>query len=246
MSIIDHAEKEFALLDTDEIDYGDMIPKAALEVLQTIAKQGHSGSSVMMLLHVLTKLIPYGVLSPLTGEDDEWMEIADGKFQNTRRSSVFRCPEEGDYDIEGCLLELPDGTQVSEKLPVTFPYTPSDEPKIIKVNETGDILPQPLEVIIRVHAASAAGQCKNVEVDCIPTAQNPADAAEGEELNDCQTMQFWVASKIYRELQVLTEMMQGKPEEAARAMPQQSIKMGEIHVDDAAPAEPEPHDPEEN
>lgn len=102
------------------------IPEAILELLEVFSKQGHSGMSAPYVARMFAKLALYEPLAPLKGTDDEWVEVADGIFQNKRCSHVFR--ENGQaYDIEGIIFRDPDGTCCTNRdsrVNVTFPYTP--------------------------------------------------------------------------------------------------------------------------
>lgn len=79
---------------------------------------------------VFTKLANFEPLSPLTGEDSEWTEIADGVFQNKRCSHVFKQHDRFGgqaYDIDGKVFREPNGncyTSIDSFVPITFPYVP--------------------------------------------------------------------------------------------------------------------------
>ena len=64
------------------------------------------------------RLIAGKPITPLTGSDDEFTEVADGVFQNKRCSSVFKDPRFHDgklaYDIDA-----PD-----PRAAISFPYWP--------------------------------------------------------------------------------------------------------------------------
>jgi hypothetical protein len=66
----------------------------------------------------LQRLIAGKPLSPLTGVDDEWMEVGDGVFQNIRCSSVFKDPRfhggKLAYNIDAA----------EPRAAITFPYWP--------------------------------------------------------------------------------------------------------------------------
>jgi hypothetical protein len=67
-----------------------------LDLLDTFASEGHSGSSAPYAINLFKKLAMFEPLAPLTGEDWEWNEIADDRtngvtvYQNNRLSSVFK------------------------------------------------------------------------------------------------------------------------------------------------------------
>lgn len=79
--------------------------------------------------------------NPLTGDEDEWVEVADGVFQNNRCSHVFKQNDRFDgqpYDIDAIVFwewhKMDDGemvksyfTNTNSFAPIKFPYTPNTE-----------------------------------------------------------------------------------------------------------------------
>ena len=114
MSIIKQAEAELK-----RINFGEEDTKVMLSILETFFNQWDSGGAVWAVAPILQKCIAGKPLSPLTGEDDEWMDHGDGVFQNIRCSSVFKDPRfhEGKlaYDID---------RKGHERESISFPYTP--------------------------------------------------------------------------------------------------------------------------
>jgi hypothetical protein len=87
----EYAEAELklaGLLDEDS-DYGGMLGRGALEIIDVFRRQGHSGHSAHMMAEILNKLLRYEPLMPLTYAEDEWMEVDTGMWQNRRKSDVF-------------------------------------------------------------------------------------------------------------------------------------------------------------
>lgn len=143
MSIKTHAEQELALIGlgpdcTDEMDKA--MREHILKMVDTFADEGHSGFSASYAIRILEKLLKFEPVTPLTGEDDEWMEIADGTYQNKRCGRVFKKVRETDtivYDIDGRVfwdeyIDEEDFTPyksyytcAESRTPVTFPYTPT-------------------------------------------------------------------------------------------------------------------------
>ena len=129
----EHAKRELAAigykLDDTEDGPNKWIVENLLELLEAFGKQGHSGSSAPYVAKTFAKLALFEPLGPLTGADDEWVEYAEGHFQNKRCSHVFK--ENGvAYDIEGRIFREPNGscyTNFDSRVPVTFPYTPKRE-----------------------------------------------------------------------------------------------------------------------
>lgn len=96
MSLIDHAKAEFVAAGwmneagTFECDMQAAICGDVLELLKVFAKQEHSGSSAPYAVSLFEKLARYQQVAPITGEDWEWAEVADGEWQNKRASNVFK------------------------------------------------------------------------------------------------------------------------------------------------------------
>ena len=91
-SSVYHADGELKLarIHEKDADYGGMLYGAVMELIEVFAKQGHSGASAGRTLALFSKVADYGVLAPLTGQDDEWNEIGNDTFQNNRNSAVFK------------------------------------------------------------------------------------------------------------------------------------------------------------
>jgi hypothetical protein len=141
MSIYDHAERELDLIGmTDDGDMNGMMRKHILHMIEEFAKEGHSGFSASYAIQCLEKLLRFEPLSPLTGEDWEWFDVAEMSsgplWQNVRCSRVFK-DENGAYDINGKVFwEWYTDPETGEKhkshftskdsrVPVTFPYIPT-------------------------------------------------------------------------------------------------------------------------
>ena len=144
MSLLSYAESELNLIGlTEEDDYNAMMRKHILHMVKEFADEGHSGFSAPYAIQILTKLMSFKPLTPLTGEDDEWVEVSqygDGTphYQNKRLSSVFK-DNTGSYDIDGKVFwewyrdedDKPFKsyyTSRDSRVEVTFPYTAPDKP----------------------------------------------------------------------------------------------------------------------
>ena len=100
MSLISFAKEELERIgynpntDPNSEDINDCAVTCILELLETFVKQEHSNFSANYVLKIFNKLVNFKPLSPLTGEDDEWMEICNNKdeiiYQNKRHFSVFK------------------------------------------------------------------------------------------------------------------------------------------------------------
>lgn len=145
MSLVSYAEDELNRIGlTDEDEYNGMMRKHLLHMVGEFANEGHSGFSASYALQCLRKLLNFKPLSPLTGADDEWHDVAEisgvPHYQNKRCSSVFKDGKDGEaYDIDGKVfwewIRTEDGREIKSyytgresRVPVTFPYTVPDEP----------------------------------------------------------------------------------------------------------------------
>jgi hypothetical protein len=128
MSLVEYARAELERANVEE----DVRP-SLLAAVEAFAEYGHSGGSAAVCIQILHDLLQFKPLTPLTGEDDEWMDVAEYGakggvlWQNKRRSTVFK-DAEGAYDID-VIKHYPNGETTSgcpdEGWPrITFPYTP--------------------------------------------------------------------------------------------------------------------------
>jgi hypothetical protein len=151
-NILSHAMRELDLIGMTEDspdEMNQMMRKHILHMMQEFANEGHSGFSASYAINILTKLLDFKPLTPLTGADDEWNEISRSmggniRWQNNRRSSVFKDDNGEVYDIDGKVFWewMPDldengptgkahksyYTSRDSRVPVTFPYTVPDKP----------------------------------------------------------------------------------------------------------------------
>ena len=140
-NLIFHAKNELDAIgmgeDSTEINLS--MRNHLLNMVTEFSKEGHSGFSASYAISLLSKLLNFEPLCPLTGEDSEWVEVAEVSgyplYHNKREGRVFK--EQGvAYDISGIvfydLLEDSDGkdyksyfTNGNSRVNVTFPYTPT-------------------------------------------------------------------------------------------------------------------------
>jgi hypothetical protein len=130
-NLVKHARRELALLRSGEPDdMQDAIERHIFKMLREFSKEGHSGFSAKYTINLLEKLLRFEPVTPLTGSDDEWMEVGDGCFQNRRCGHVFKGEDGRAYDIDGRVFVEPDGaafTSRDSRVYVTFPYVPKTE-----------------------------------------------------------------------------------------------------------------------
>lgn len=136
MALVEYAKSELDRLYRDEeiTDYDQAGRDAVIQLVETFANQGHSGFSANWVLAMAEKLMRFEPLTPLTGEDDEWTDIAEMNgapmWQNNRSPRVFKEGDGQAYDIDGKVFVEPDGTSYTSRdsrVYVTFPYTPTTE-----------------------------------------------------------------------------------------------------------------------
>lgn len=124
------AELERAGLFDKDSDYGGMLGDAVMKMVKVFADEGHSGYSAKMAINLFERVASFEPITPLTGADDEWMEVGEGMFQNVRCSHVFKGPDGQAYDIDGKVFREPSGscyTNGESRVPLTFPCTPKTE-----------------------------------------------------------------------------------------------------------------------
>lgn len=82
----------------------EAINKDILDLVEMFANQGHGGFTANYTINILTKLLKQSFVTPLTGEDDEWIEVTDGVYQNKREGRIFKQDDRFDgkpYYIDG-------------------------------------------------------------------------------------------------------------------------------------------------
>ena len=90
--------------DEEEIKMQKVINENILNLVETFANQGHSGFTANYTINILTKLLKQSFVTPLTGEDDEWIEVTNGVYQNKREGKIFKQDDRFDgkpYYIDG-------------------------------------------------------------------------------------------------------------------------------------------------
>ena len=134
-----HAKNEFKLAGwTDEegkynCDMQELMCNQVIELLEVFSTHGHSGSSYGYAVSLFEKLAKFKLITPLTGNDNEWHEVGNGVFQNIRLSSVFKDAEGKPYDIDGRIywdwVKDEDGTmrkshfsKGGDRFYIEFPY----------------------------------------------------------------------------------------------------------------------------
>lgn len=80
--LIAHArhEMEFLGLFDEDSDYGGMIAKTVMELMELFASQGHSGYSAGLVASLWYTLAQWKTLYPITNEPSEWNEVTDAMY----------------------------------------------------------------------------------------------------------------------------------------------------------------------
>lgn len=150
MNFLEFAKSEIekAGLFSEEGDfYGGMTGKALMELCEVFSRQNHSGMSAGIVASLFKQLTEWQPLSPLTGDEDEWMEVGTDIYQNKRCPSVFKEGEGGQaYQIDYFVFIDKDGVSYtsknSRKYIESFPYVP----QTVYVHEDKDKQEQEREV----------------------------------------------------------------------------------------------------
>lgn len=136
MSLVTYAKSELDRIGAGEDGMQEMMNNHIIHMVEEFSKEGHSGFSANYAIGALERLLRFLPLTPLTGEDDEWNEIAEGEFQNKRDSAVFKKDGQA-YDIDGYIFSSDDGetwyTNSKSRKNITFPYYPPTTPEKIRI-----------------------------------------------------------------------------------------------------------------
>jgi hypothetical protein len=144
MGMVDHAKEELKYLrGSDEPDETqDWVEKNIIEIIETFAAQGHSGGSAGYCIPIIHSLLKQENITPLTGEDSEWMEVSPGVFQNKRMGTIFKDKSRFGgraYWLDGKIFSDDGGktwvTNSDSFVPITFPFTAPKPEKIIRKQE---------------------------------------------------------------------------------------------------------------
>jgi hypothetical protein len=87
-----HARDELnraRMFDSEGDFYDGMLGEAVMELIQLFAKQGHSGMSGSIAIHLFTELANFNPLTPITDDPSEWNEVGEGRWQCARRGDAF-------------------------------------------------------------------------------------------------------------------------------------------------------------
>ncbi len=116
----DFALKELArinMVDLGGDTYEEEVTRNILSIVDKFCEGRHSGGSAAYTVDVVSRLLRFLPLSPLTGADDEWCHVdpENDIYQNKRCFTVFKNGKDGKpYQL----------TNSDEVMYIEFPYTP--------------------------------------------------------------------------------------------------------------------------
>ena len=141
-NLIEHAKKEFAVLGwPGDCEMQTMVCDNVMALLKLFSSQEHSGSSAPYVLGVFKELAMFNPISPLTGDDSEWIEVGEGMYQNNRCSEVFKDSKDDQaYWMYGKIFRDADGHTYSNRdsrVSISFPWSRT-EPEIVDDDPQSD------------------------------------------------------------------------------------------------------------
>ena len=108
MAMMEWAKRELDLAgykeSEDPDDINNWMRNDVLKLLEMFCEQGHSGFSADYAIQLFQTLANWKPLSPLTGSDDEWMEVGPDVWQNKRASNVFKDEDGRAYWMDGIVF----------------------------------------------------------------------------------------------------------------------------------------------
>lgn len=131
--------------DEEAIRMQEIINKNILDIVELFASQQHSGMTANYVIQILIKLLNQSFITPLTGEEDEWVEVMEGMYQNKRESTIFKDKDIYDgkpYYIEGKVFSDDGGktwfTNGNSHVVVEFPLKELPATEYIILEELGE------------------------------------------------------------------------------------------------------------
>lgn len=97
-NLVAHAKEELtrAGLFSEDSDYGGMLGRAILKMVEVFASEGHSGMSANIALAAFNRVARFQTLTPITNDPAEWRNVSDYGgpddkpiWQNRRDSTYF-------------------------------------------------------------------------------------------------------------------------------------------------------------
>lgn len=144
--MLHYAKKELALIKHDSYGLQNAMDECILDLLKEFDKQSHTNHTAPYCISMFGRLAEFKPITPLTGEDDEWVvhEKGDGTmmYQNKRYYAVFKEGRNGRaYNSEGKIFSKDGGktwfTSKDSRIYIDFPYTVPDKPEYIILEKDG-------------------------------------------------------------------------------------------------------------
>lgn len=94
-NLVTYARNELTLagMFDEDADYGPRLAEHIVGIVREFSEGGHSGMSASITIEILSKLLRFEPLTPLTYEPDEWIAVSEQSgldvWQNKRKSDVF-------------------------------------------------------------------------------------------------------------------------------------------------------------
>lgn len=145
-NLIEFAQQELNSLlktctDSESLNMQKQINEDIMSMVKMFANQKHSGFSARYALNILSRVLNYKPIGPLTGADDEWVELDyDDRvaYQNKRCPNIFKTKSGRAYNSEGKIFSSDNGhswyTCKDSAVDITFPYIVPDSPESIIID----------------------------------------------------------------------------------------------------------------
>lgn len=132
MDLLTYAQQELdriGMIENHPDEMNREMHDCIFQILRTFQAQGHSGFSGNYLINIVSKLLKFNPLTPLTGEDNEWI-LMGNIYQNKRYPYVFKTLGGKVYDSSGRVFVDKAGSSFQcreSQVEIEFPYTPKTE-----------------------------------------------------------------------------------------------------------------------
>lgn len=137
MGYREHAIREFEHVgwtkDGEFLDgMQEMMCNQVLELLDLHASHGHSGSSAPYALSLFTSLAKFEPIGGINCTDDEWVEVGENRYQNSRLGGVFKKGKDGKpYYLDAIIWKEENGScftghveELSSGQKIRLPFRP--------------------------------------------------------------------------------------------------------------------------
>lgn len=122
-----------------EDEMQELICRCVTDLLSVFSEQGHSGFSGGYAIRLFEKLVKFSPISPLTGDDDEWVMHSETSYQNKHCGSVFKNGKnEKAYWLDHYVFRDESGCTFTSGMSRQYIEFPWVEPESIIVDVTTD------------------------------------------------------------------------------------------------------------